>query len=364
MRGLSKLIYSILAVSALVGLPAHAQSRDQIRMVGSSTVFPFATAAAEEFGLTSRFKTPIVESTGSGGGLKLFCNGVGVRYPDMANSSRRIKQSEVDLCARNGVEEIIELKIGYDGIAFAYRKTDQPIRFTLKELYLALAKQVPRPGTKGGAGNLIDNPYTRWSEIRSDLPDLEIEVLGPPPTSGTRDAFNELVIEKGCASFEGNAHLEEEDEAAFKRACFSLREDGRFIEAGENDNLIVQKLQSNPDAFGIFGFSSLEQNAEIIDAALLAKNEGAEFQAPTFQNIATGRYPVSRPLYIYIKKAHIGAIPGIREFLTELTAEGTWGEFGYLTDKGMIPMPEPERDDFRQAIDQLRPLQLDEDNSR
>ncbi|MRG71765.1 phosphate ABC transporter substrate-binding protein [Alphaproteobacteria bacterium HT1-32] len=305
-----------------------ASARDQIRIVGSSTVFPFSSAVAEEFGRSTSFKTPVVESTGSGGGLKLFCAGVGVDHPDITNASRRIKSSEVELCAKNGVTEITEVKVGFDGIVFSNSKKSPQMTVTLEQIFLALAREVPVDG------KLVANPYKMWNEIDPSLPKKKIEVLGPPPTSGTRDAFVELAMEGGAHA---NKFMKSLDKKAFGAAAGSIREDGAYVEAGENDNLIVQKLDANPDAFGIFGFSFLDQNADKLQGSIV---DGVD---PTFELIADGSYPVSRSLYFYVKKAHVGVVPGIAEYLSEFTAEKAWGPEGYLADKGLIPLPDAER---------------------
>ena len=325
---------------------AHAQAaRDYISIVGSSTVYPFSTVVAERFGRTTSFRTPKIESTGSGGGFKLFCSGAGVQFPDMTNSSRRVRQSEIDNCARNGVAEIVEVKIGYDGIVLANVKGAPKYNLTRRQVFLALAKRVPdRSGS-----SLIANPYETWADIAPDLPNLRIEVLGPPPTSGTRDAFVELVMQVGCETL---PLIEDLAEDARTTACHTLREDGAFIEAGENDNLIVQKLEANPTALGIFGYSFLDQNQDKVQGSLI---DGI---APEFESIADGRYPVSRPLYSYVKKMHVGEIPGIEEFLGELTSEAAWGEFGYLSDRGLIPLPESERQMVLEAVQELEHLSL------
>lgn len=317
---------------------AMAESRDYISIVGSSTVYPFATVVAEQFGKTTPFKTPKIESTGSGGGLKLFCAGVGVEHPDITNASRAIKKSECETCEKNGVTDILEVKIGYDGIVLANSKKAPAMKISRKNIYLALAKDVPDPK---GSKKLVPNPYKTWKEIDSSLPALKIEVLGPPPTSGTRDAFVELVMEEGAGSFEW---IKAMDKSSFKAASQTVREDGAYIEAGENDNLIVQKLEANPDAFGIFGFSFLDQNIDKIQGSFV---EGVQ---PTFDAIASGKYPVSRPLFFYVKKAHINSIPGIKEYLAEFTSEKAWGNEGYLSEKGMIPMPDKERMEYRKAV--------------
>jgi phosphate transport system substrate-binding protein len=341
----------IIFASAVLGTLANgiamAQAgRDYVYIVGSSTVYPFATVVAERFGRGSEFKTPKVESTGSGGGLKLFCDGIGVDYPDIANSSRAIKQSEVGACVENGVTDITEVKIGYDGIVFANAITAEPVSLTRKDLFLALAKQVP-----GNAeGELIANPYRKWNDVNASLPDMKIEVLGPPPTSGTRDAFVELAMEGGCKSIPWINQLKKTDGDKYKSICHTIREDGAFIEAGENDNLIVQKLEANPSAFGIFGFSFLDQNAEKVKGAAI------DGTVPTFEAIADGRYPVSRPLYFYVKKAHAGVIPGLRGYLREFTSERAWGDEGYLTDRGLIPLPAEERSAVAAAVMALTPL--------
>ena len=330
---------------------AAAQSaRDQISIVGSSTVYPFATVVAERFGQTTQHKTPKIESTGSGGGMKLFCNGIGVEHPDITNSSRRIKKGEFENCAENGVTDIIEVLIGYDGITLANSVEADQIELTRKDIFLALAKSVPNPQ---GGDELVDNPYTTWADVNPDLPAIEIEVIGPPPTSGTRDAFVELAMEGGCKAIDSIAALKKSDSQTYKEVCHTVREDGAFIEAGENDNLIVQKLEANPDALGIFGFSFLEQNSDIVQPSYIDSFE------PTFESIADGSYPVSRPLYFYVKKAHIGVIPGISEYLAEFTSEGAWGEEGYLADKGMIPLADDIRTESAASIAALNPMTME-----
>jgi len=342
------LLKQVIAASAALAFAASAgavQAREQIRIVGSSTVFPFSTAVAETFGRTTDFKTPVVESTGSGGGLKLFCGGVGVGHPDMTNASRRIKQSEIDRCAANGVTEITEVKIGYDGIALGRSKAGGDLSLTKAQIFLALGKMVPVDG------KLVPNPYTMWNQIDASLPATKIEVMGPPPTSGTRDAFVELVMREGAEHFPEIKALKA-DKNAFRSISDAMREDGAFVETGENDNLIVQKLQANPNAVGIFGFSFLDQNADVIKGA---KVEGVE---PTFDAIADGEYGVSRSLYFYVKKAHIGVVPGMLEFVEEFVSDKAYGEEGYLTDKGLIPLTEEEREAMTEQATGLAPLKL------
>ncbi len=362
---------TVLAAALVVAATSvTAASRDYVSIVGSSTVYPFATVVAETFGKTTKYKTPKIESTGSGGGLKLFCAGVGIEHPDITNASRRIKESEVALCAKNGVKEIIEVKVGYDGIAIANSKAAPLFKLSRKDLYLALAKQVPGP-----QGKLIDNPYKSWKDVNPTLPNIKIEVLGPPPTSGTRDAFSELVLGAGAQAFADLKALRKakgegavkplmrklgipmsvynkKGKKVFKAVAYSMREDGAYIEAGENDNLIIQKLEANPNALGVFGFSFLEQNADKVQGSIV---DGV---APTFESIADGSYPVSRPLYFYVKKAHVGKVPGIKGYLAEFTSNKAWGEEGYLTDKGLIPMPKQERLQFASDVKNLKPLSL------
>ena len=337
-----------LALAASVQ-QAHAQARDYVSIVGSSTVYPFATVVAEQFGKSTRFQTPKIESTGSGGGLKLFCAGIGVNHPDVTNSSRRIKKSEVDRCAGNGVTDVVEVKVGYDGIVLANSKKTKAMELGRRDVFLALAREVPDPN--GGAG-LVPNPYKTWKEVNDALPDREIVVLGPPPTSGTRDAFAELALEGGCKTFDFIKAMKKEDKKAYKAVCHSIREDGAYVEAGENDNLIVQKLEADPDAFGVFGFSFLDQNMDKLQGSII---DGV---APEFEAIASGDYRVSRPLYFYVKKAHVGRIPGIEGYLAEFTSEKAWGDEGYLTDKGLIPMPAEERAKFAADVKNLDPLQF------
>lgn len=333
-----------LTAATLATSPAHA-NRDYISIVGSSTVYPFATVVAEQYGKTTNFKTPKIESTGSGGGFKLFCAGVGVEHPDITNASRAIKSSEIEKCTANGVKDIIEVKIGYDGIVLANSKKSGQMKLTRKDIFMALAKEVP-----GADGKQVPNPCKTWKDVNPSLPAVAIEVLGPPPTSGTRDAFVELAMEGGAKKFESLAALRKSDKKAFQKVAHTLREDGAYVEAGENDNLIVQKLQANPNALGIFGFSFLDQNADVVQGSLV------DGEAPSFENIADGKYPVSRPLFFYVKKAHVGTIPGMAEYLAEFTSEKAWGPEGYLADKGMIPMPGAERQMFTQNVKELKPI--------
>ena len=336
---------SIAAIATIAMLNA-AQARDQIRIVGSSTVFPFSTAVAEQFGKSTNFKTPVVESTGSGGGLKLFCAGIGEGHPDVTNASRRIKSSEVERCAKNGVTDIVEVKIGYDGIVLANSNKSSQMTVSLRQLFLALAKDVPIDG------KLVANPYKTWRDIDASFPDSKIEVLGPPPTSGTRDAFVELAMEGGAKKIPMLKAMRRADKKKFKAVAHAMREDGAFVEAGENDNLIVQKLEANPAAFGIFGFSFLDQNIDRLQGSKVAG------VAPEFEAIAAGDYPVSRSLYFYVKKAHVDMVPGLREFVMEFTNDRAWGEDGYLADKGLIPLPDVERAEVKNQAMTLANLSM------
>ena len=333
---MKKMLY-ILSITLLFGLNYNAFARDQIKIVGSSTVYPFATVVAERFGKSSGFKTPVIESTGSGGGLKLFCAGLGTEHPDITNASRRIKTKEVQKCSKNGVDDITEIKVGFDGIALANAKSGPTLKLSLKELYLALARVVPADKE----GNTVKpNPYKMWNEINPDLPAAPIVVIGPPPTSGTRDAFNELAIEKGCKKFPGRKALKKENKKLYKAECRGIREDGRYVEAGENDNLIIEKLVADPGAIGVFGYSFLDQNRDKV------KPSEIDGVLPKFENISSGKYPVSRSLFFYVKNAHAAVIPGIKEYVREFTAEKAIGSDGYLISKGLIPLPNDERMKF------------------
>lgn len=327
-----KLVYAALAMFALA-IPSSAS--ETFSIVGSSTVYPFTTIVAEKFGKQSGV-TPIVESTGTGGGIKMFCEGDGPKTASAVNASRKIKDQELELCSKNGVEAPMELKIGYDALVVAHAK-GQTVDFNTRQVYLALAKRVIIDG------QIMDNPYVKWSDINGSLPSIKIEVLGPPPTSGTRDSFVELVLEKECKALIKEFNMEvSEDEV--KSICKSIREDGGYVEAGENDNLIVQKLIANPNAFGIFGFSFLEENASQIEGATI---NGVY---PDFETVTSGEYPVSRPLFVYIKKEHLSSNPMLKEFAQEFISDGAIGEDGYLVEKGLIPLKAEELAEYSQSI--------------
>ncbi len=310
--------------------------------------YPFSgSIVTEQFGKSTKFKTPKIESTGTGGGFKLFCAGVGPEHPDVSNASRAIKTSEIESCAKNGVTDIVEVKIGYDGIVFANAKGAPWVKLTRAQIYLALAKTVPDPKDPT---KLVANPYQNWSQIDAGLPNAKIEVLGPPPTSGTRDAFVELVMDHGCETFPAIKALKDGDPKQFKAVCQTMREDGSFIEAGENDNLIVQKLVANKSAFGIFGYSFMEENLDKVQGSIV------EGHSPTFEEIAAGKYPIARPLFFYVKKAHVGVIPGLKEFVNEFVSEKSFGTDGYLADKGLIPLPDAERKSVTAAARELKTI--------
>ncbi len=380
---MKKRFAGVVAIAAAMGgiSTVQAQVRDTVSIVGSSTVYPFATVVAERFGRSSSFRTPKIESTGSGGGLKLFCKGVGAQTPDITNASRRIKKSEYDDCQANGVTDIVEVLVGFDGIAVANSKQAPRLELSRKDLYMALAKDVP-----GVNGQLVPNPNKTWKDVNASLPDTRIEVLGPPPTSGTRDAFAELALGGGAqanpdlktlhglgadqadeikalmtslaiphgvydalAEKKGNAPKGKD---LFKAVAYAVREDGAYIEAGENDNLIVQKLEANPNAVGIFGFSFLEENGDKVQGSIV---DGI---APSFDSIASGDYPVSRPLYFYIKAAHVGKIPGIQEYAVEFTSNKAMGEDGYLPERGLIPLGDDDRKQVQDDVATLKRLEM------
>ncbi len=348
---LKRSISTLVIAGLMVAGSAQADGgRDYVALVGSSTVFPFASAVAEHFGkANSNFKTPKVESTGTGGGIKLFCGGVGVQYPDIANASRRIKASELETCAANGVKDVVEVKVGYDGITIATKKGAPTFKLTRKDLYLALAKQVPDPKDPN---SLIANPFKSWKQVNASLPDLPIQMFGPAPNHGTRDAFAELVLTNGCESYAWLKALKEVDDKRFARVCTQIREDGVWTDVSEDYALVLSKLQANPNSVAVFTFSYLDQNADKISAATV------EGKAPTFASIADGSYPISRPLFIYVKKAHVNVIPGIKEFVSEFLSDKAMGSDGYLADRGLITMKPAEIAKSRKDFSDLRSVRL------
>jgi phosphate transport system substrate-binding protein len=321
---------------ALMAISSSAYAREQIRVVGSSTVYPFTTTVAEAFARSGN-KAPIVESTGTGGGIKLFCAGVGKTFPDMVNASRAIKPAEIELCKNNGVTDIIEFKVGIDGIVLAQSKKSPVLNLTLEQVFMALAANVP-VGDK-----LVANPNKTWTDINPVLPKMKIEVLGPPPTSGTRDSFHELFLEHAANKIPFMKTL---DKKAFETAWKSIRQDGAYVEAGENDNVIVQKLEVNPTSIGIFGFSFLEENPNLRGVSI----DGVQ---PTFDNISSGKYPSARPLFIYVKKQHIGVIPNLDKLIKEYISAKALSHNGYLARKGLVPLP---KDELNKQIEKAKTL--------
>ena len=326
----------IAALVAVFAVTAVAEARE-IRIVGSSTVYPFTTIVGETFAAEGN-TAPVIESTGTGGGMKLFCAGIGNAHPDFTNASRAIKSSEADKCKANGITPL-EMKVGYDGIVFANSKEAEALEITPRELFQALAKDVPQEN-----GDLVPNPFTHWNQINPKFPNIKIEVLGPPPSSGTRDAWSELVMEAGCKTYGWVKDLKKTDKKAYKGICHGIREDGAYVEAGENDNLIIQKLANNPNAFGIFGYSFLDQNTDVIQGSPIGG------VVPTFESIADGSYPASRGLYVYAKKEHIGVTEGMKEFMELYLSDDVAGADGSLGDAGLIPLPKAELDTVRANV--------------
>ncbi|MES1927647.1 phosphate binding protein [Salinisphaera dokdonensis CL-ES53] len=306
-----------VVAAGVLATAGTAQAAEQIRIVGSSTVYPFSSYVAEELGATTDIRTPVVESTGSGGGMKLFCGGVGDKTPDITNASRRMKPSEFKMCQDNGVTDITENVVGFDGIVVAQSKQDDAIDLSREQITLAVAAKVPKDG------KLVDNPYNKWSDIDSSLPDREILVYGPPTSSGTRDAFEELVLEHGSENIDG-----------YGEAYTKIRQDGKYVPSGENDNLIVKKLAQNKDAFGVFGFSYLEENRDTLQGA---KVDGVE---PERDLISSGEYPVSRSLFFYTKNAHVEKVEGMKDYVDMFLSEQMASDRGYLKNLGLIPLPE------------------------
>lgn len=315
-------------------------SRSHIWAVGSGTVFPFTTVVAEQFGKIGKYKTPLVESNGTGAGFKMFCGGVGDKFPDIASASRAIKDGERKDCEKNNVKEITEIKIGIDGLAIATNTVSKLSGLTKEQLFLASVRKVPVKGA------LVSNPYKKWKDIDPNLPDIEIEIYGPAPSHGTRDAFVDLVMKKACTSFKEYKSISK-DEKEYEANCSLMREDGKFIEVTDNYNVVVQKLLTNQNAVGVVGFSFLEENSGKIKAITVDKTE------PTYENISSGKYVISRPLYIYVKKAHINKAAGLKEFLKEYMDEKTAGDTGSLAMKGLVALPKGEREAIRKLINSL-----------
>ncbi|HID37006.1 MAG TPA: PstS family phosphate ABC transporter substrate-binding protein [Ghiorsea sp.] len=339
---MKKQVILISALASLSFFAGNAAQAENVHIVGSSTVYPFASYVAEELGATTRFKTPIIESTGSGGGMKLFCAGHDSNTPDITNASRRMKPSEFKLCAKNGVRNITEVVIGFDGIAIAQSKTNKPINLTRKHILLAVAAEVPnKAGTK-----LIPNPYKYWNEIDASLPHRPIIFYGPPTSSGTRDAFHDLVMKALTKKMDIYTKLYKADPVKNKKykKYKTIRTDGIYVPSGENDNLIVQKLTKDKNAFGIFGYSFLEENSGRVSAATV---EGV---APEPKAISSGKYPISRSLFFYIKNDHLKRVKGMQEYINMFVDEDMIGEDGNLTEIGLIALPESQRDEVRHNV--------------
>jgi len=342
----------LILAAAISLLATSASARDQISIAGSSTVLPFATIIAEEMGKNPNFKTPVVESGGSSVGKKGVCQGIGTQFIDIGNASSRMKQSELDFCNKNGVT-LTEIKVGYDGIVVAHSIDGNPLNISKAELGMALTAEVPAcyegSGRNFNCDEWIPNPFKKWSDINPELPNTEIRVYGPPTTSGTRASYAEMVNQKGYCGKDKIAKAASKARGDKKgKKCRAMRADGAYVEAGEQDNLIVQKLQEDPNAYGIFGFSYLDQNSDTLQGAVISGTE------PTFENIAAGDYAVSRALWFYVKHAHVGVVPGINEYMNTWVAN--WNEDGILSDAGMIPMPQEERDYYAKAMAELPPL--------
>ena len=306
-------------VAACGGSGSNGGAGAQLKVVGSSTVYPFTTAVSEEFQRASPGSSVIVESTGTGAGIKLFCSGVGAQFPDMVNASRPIKASEYADCAAAGVKQVIEVPIGIDGLTLIQAKGQPPLNLTTTDIYKALA------------ANPFGKPNTAvtWKDVNPALPATKIRVLGPPPTSGTRDSLADLILTKGCESDPAIKELKKSDEKKHKDICTKVREDGVFVEAGENDNLLVQKVAADPGSLGVLGFSFLEENADKVAPVTLGG------VAPTETTISDLSYPGSRRLYVYVKGEHLAAKPAIRQFMAAYGKAIARG--GLLQKRGLVP---------------------------
>lgn len=340
MKANALMLGAALAATAIFA-GGEAVARDRIQIVGSSTVFPYTQAVAEEYSSTTGSPAPVVESTGTGGGMKIFCQGVGENTADLTGASRAMKKSEWELCQQNGVESVTEVQIGFDGLSVAVSRSGEQLDLTKEDLYHALAAEIPVDG------ELKANPNQTWKQVRDDLPDVKIQVFGPPPTSGTRDAFVELVMEVGCEAGDYAMKLKGADADGYKtfvkEKCSPMRQDGLFIEAGENDNLIVQRLEADPTAYGIFGYSFLYENQDKLQPVLIGGI------APSAETIESGEYGISRPLFFYIKNAHRGVIPGLDEFIEQYVSEAAMGPDGYLSERGLVPLPDAKRKAIQDA---------------
>lgn len=346
---LTKIALSALAISALT---LSLSARDQIKIVGSSTVYPFSSAVAEELGAITSFPTPVVESTGSGGGMKLFCAGNGMNTPDITNASRRMKTKEFKLCVKNGVTDITEAVIGFDGIAFAQAKSNTPFSVTKKQLLLAVAAEVPSKDGK----SLVKNPYTNWNQIDSSLPTREIIIYGPPKSSGTRDAFEDMILKgqtKKMAVYTSLYKANKVKNKAYKKYK-KIRTDGVYVPSGENDNLIVTKLNKNKAAFGIFGYSFLVENDDKVQGS---KVNGV---IPTPKTISSGKYPISRSLFFYTKNSHASKVPAMAEYVKMFMSEDMIGSDGILGEIGLISLPDSRRTNIRNSVSNRTKITLEE----
>ena len=337
---------ALLALGACGDDAGSQGARAGVWAAGSSTVFPFTTRVAENFARATGGAAPRVESLGTGGGIQAFCQGIGPNTPDIANASRQMKKSEFELCAKNGVTDIVELKIGYDGLVIATARSAPDYAFQGDDLYLALAKEVPGPN-----GSFVANPNTTWNQVNPALPATRIQVYGPPPTSGTRDSWLELAMAPAAKAVPQLAALAESDEDRFEGLAHTLREDGAWVDSGENDNAIVQTLSRTPGSAGAFGYSFLEQNNDSVKA------HSVNGVMPTLETIASGEYPISRSMFIYVKKAHIGVIPGLKEFVLEYMSDAAAGRGGYLQDRGLVPLPAADLAAQRQIAQALTAMQ-------
>lgn len=344
---------SALALVTAAALSVSAGARDQIRIVGSSTVYPFSSSVAEELGTTTKYPTPVVESTGSGGGMKLFCAGNALETPDITNASRRMKSKEFTMCEKNGVTDITEAVIGFDGIAFAQAKSNEPFNITKKQLALAVAQEIPNPN---GNGKLIKNPYKKWSEIDPSLPNKEIIIYGPPKSSGTRDAFEDMVMKDTFKKMKEYTSLYKMDKKKYKayKKYHKVRQDGVYVPSGENDNIIVQKLNKNKKSFGIFGYSFLVENKDKVQAA---KINGI---SPTPDAISSGKYPISRSLFFYIKNSHSKDVPAMKDYIKMFMSEDMIGKEGILGEIGLIALPDDRRAIIRKSVSERKKLTLDD----
>ncbi len=347
-----KIKKTTIALLATISLSTSLSARDQIKMVGSSTVYPFASAVAEELGATTKYPTPVVESTGSGGGLKLFCAGNGLNTPDITNASRRMKAKEFKMCEKNGVTDITEAVIGFDGIAFAQDKSNKPLSITKKQLALAVAAEVP---SKDGS-SLIKNPYKKWSDIDASLPNREIIIYGPPKSSGTRDAFEDMVLKSTFSKMSIYTDLYKADKDKNKKykKYSIIRQDGVYVPSGENDNIIVQKLTKNKSSFGIFGYSFLIENDDKLDGVKINNI------APNPDTISSGEYPVSRSLFFYTKNSHKKDVPAMNKYIEMFMSENMIGRDGILSEIGLISLPDTQREEIRKTVTSGKKLTLED----